>query len=60
MVKVLSCRLQMCLRPFTMFLSKYDLRQEFLDIYLITFWGVRNFGNTSSMRVMFFLKIFKI
>ena len=40
--------------------SKGPLKKDFLNIYLITFFGVRNFGNTSAMRVIFFLKIFKI
>ena len=29
-------------------------KREFLDIYLITFWGVPNFGNTYYMRVLLF------
>ena len=29
---------------------------DLLDIYLTTFFGVRNFGNTSGMRVFFFKK----
>ena len=30
-----------------------------LDFYLTTFLGVSNFGNTSAMRVVFFLKKIK-
>ena len=60
MVKVLSSRLQMCLRPFlTCCLSKVPLKQEFLDIYLITFCGYGNFGNTSHMRPFFSWKCSK-
>ena len=40
--------------------SKGPLKPEFLDSYLTTFFGVRNFVNTSAMRVIFFLKMFKI
>ena len=32
---------------------------DFLDIDLTTFFGVRNFGNTSAMRVIFFSKCSK-
>ena len=32
----------------------------FLDIYLNTFFGVRNFGNKSAMRFFFLWKMFKI
>ena len=31
----------------------------FLDIYFTTYFGVRNLGNISAMRVLIFLKIFK-
>ena len=41
-------------------LSKGPLKQDFLDIYLTTFSGVRNFGKKSAMRVIFFLKMFQI
>ena len=36
------------------------LKEDFLDIYLITFFGVLNFGNTWAMSVFFFRKMFKI
>ena len=36
------------------------LKQEFLDIYLATFFGVRKFKNAWSIMVIFFLKMFKI
>ena len=36
------------------------LKRHFLDFYLITFFGVRNFGSTSAMRVFFFWKTFQI
>ena len=34
---------------------KGPLKEDFPDIYLITFFGVRNFGSTSPMRVIFSL-----
>ena len=36
------------------------MKRDFLDIYLTTSFGVRKFKNTSAMRVILFLKIFKI
>ena len=41
-------------------MSKGPLKQHFLDIYLTTFFGVLKFKHTSAMRVIFFLKMFKI
>ena len=36
-------------------------KQDFLDIYLSTSFGVRKFENTSSMRVIFFFwKLLKL
>ena len=32
------------------------MKREFLEIYLTTFYGVRNFGNTPTMKVIFFWK----
>ena len=40
--------------------SKGPLKQDFLDIYLTTFFGVRNLWNKSAMKVIFFLQMFKI
>ena len=42
------------------YLSKCPLKRDFLEIFLTTFFGVRKFKNTSAMRVIYFLKIFKI
>ena len=39
-------------------LSKGPLKHDFLDIYLTTFSGVRNFGKKSAMSVIVFLKMF--
>ena len=39
---------------------KGPLKPDFLDIDLTMFFGTRNFGYTSAMRVIYFLKIFKI
>ena len=41
------------------YLLKGPLKWDFLDIYLTTFFGVHKFKNTSAMRVMFSLKMFK-
>ena len=38
-------------------LSKGPLKRDFFDIYLTTFFGIRNFGNTSVMSVIFFSKL---
>ena len=35
-------------------LSKTPLKRELLNIYLTTFFGFRNLGNTSAKRVNFF------
>ena len=42
------------------YLSKSPLEEDFLDSYLTRFFGVRKLKNTSALRVMFFVKIFKI
>ena len=41
-------------------LSKGPLKCDFLDIYLTTFFGIRSFGNTSYMRVIFYQKCSKV
>ena len=53
MVKVLSFRFQHRLILFTFCLLKGPLKPEFLDIYLNTDFGVRNFQNASAMTVIF-------
>ena len=60
MVKVLSFKFQHIWARLPCCSSKDPLKQDFLDIDLTTFFGVSNFGNTSAMRVIFSLKIFKI
>ena len=60
MVKVLPFRLQQCLDPFTMLRVKGSAETDFLELYLTTFFGVRNFGNQSAMRLISILKILKI
>ena len=57
MVKVLSFRFQECLGLLTM--SNGPVKRDFLDIYLTTSSGVRKFKYTSTMMVIFFLKMFK-
>ena len=60
MVKVLSFRFKKCFGLLTYYLSQALQKGDFLDIYLTTFFGVSKFENTSAMRVIFFLKIFKM
>ena len=60
MLKVLLLRSEQCLGPFTMLPSNGLQKQDFLDIYLTTVFGVRNFKNTSAMSVIFLFKMFKI
>ena len=60
MAKVVWFRIQQCLLPLTCCFAKVPMKRDFLEIRLTTFFGVRNFGNTSAMRRMFFLKKFKI
>ena len=59
MVKVLSFKLQQWLGSFTKWLVKGPSKQDFLDNYLTTLFGVRNFGNTSAIRVIFVSKCSK-
>ena len=56
----MSFRFQMCFHPFTMMPVEGFSQTEFLDIYLTTFSGVSNIGNTSAMTLIFFSKMFKI
>ena len=56
MVKVVSFRFQQCLVHLNMLLVKGPLKEDFLKNFLTTLLGVRNFGNTSAMRIIFFLK----
>ena len=60
MVKVLSFSFEQCFGRLPCYLSKGSLKPDFLDIYLTTIFEVRKFKNTSAMRVIFFLKMFKI
>ena len=60
MVKVVWFIFRQCFVPSQCCLSKGPLKREFLDIYFTTCFGVRNFENTSTIRVIFLLKIFKI
>ena len=60
MVRVVRYRFQQCFGPFPCYLWKGPLKRGFLDIYLTTFFIVRKSKNTSAMRVIFFLKKFKI
>ena len=53
MVKVLSFRLQQCFNPFVILSVEGSSEHDLLDIYLTTFFGALNFGNTSFMRDIF-------
>ena len=48
------------MRRLSCFLSTGSLKRDFLDIYITTSFRVRKFKNTSAMRVIFFLEMFKI
>ena len=53
-------RFQQYLVPFTILLVEGSYETGLLlDIYLTTFFGVCNFGNTTAMRVIFFKKCSK-
>ena len=60
MAKVLSFCFQQCFPPFTKLLVEDSSETTLLDIYLTTYFRVRNFKNTLAMRVIFSLKMFKI
>ena len=60
MVEVVWFTFQECLDPLPSCLWKGPLKREFSDIYFATYFGVRNFGNASALRMIFCLKIFKI
>ena len=60
MIKKPSSRFQQCFCAFTMLFVERHSEFDFSDIYLIAFFGDGNFGNTSPMRVIFFLERFKI
>ena len=60
MIKLLWCRFQKCLGTFTMlFVEGYSQTRIFRHLYDYVF-GVCNFGNTKSLRVIFLFKIFQI
>ena len=59
MIKVLWCRFEQCLGKFPMLLLEGSSQTGlFRHLYDYVF-GVRNFENTKSMRVVFFIKISK-
>ena len=59
MVKMVWFRFQQCLVPLTCCLSKGPINRDFLEIGLIMFFGVRNFGNRKGIRVIFVWKCSK-
>ena len=60
MVKLLSFRIQQCFGPFTMLLVETTSERGFLNIDKATFFGAPKLKTTSTMRVIFVLKIFTI
>ena len=60
MPKLQFFRFEQCLEPFAMLLFEGLQKRDFLDIYLTTVFQVRTLENTSAMKVIFFMKIFKI
>ena len=60
MVKVLSLRFQHCLEPFTILLFEMCSETRLFKHWSNPFSRVRNFGNISAMRVIFFLKMLKV
>ena len=57
---MLSFSFEMCFSQLWWNFSKCSLKRIFLDIYLTTSLVVRKFKNTSAMRVILFLKMYKI
>ena len=57
MGKVALSRFQQSLGPFACLLWKTALKRDVTGIYLLTFFGDGNLGNTSAMRVILFLKM---
>ena len=47
-------------RSVSCYLSNGPLKEDFLDLYLTRFFGVRSFQKRSAVRVIFFKKMFKI
>ena len=60
MVKVLPLTFQQRFHRLPCYLLKGPLKGDFLDIYLTTSFGVPEFKNTSAMKVILILKMFKI
>ena len=56
MIKVLSCRFEQCLIPFTMLSVEMSSETRLFRHLSNEVFGVRNFGNTKSMRSSFFSK----
>ena len=59
-IKMLWCRFQQCFGTFTMLLVKGSSETILFRHWSDHVLGVRNLGNTKSMRVIFFFWIFKI
>ena len=59
MVKVVSLGFKQCLVHLTCCFRKGPMKADFLEIWLTTFFTVRNLGNTSAMKVIFAWKCSK-
>ena len=59
-IKIMSRRFQNLFGMFTMLLVEGSSQTGLLRHLSDNFFAVRNFGNTKSIRVIFFLKLFKI
>ena len=60
LIKMLSCRFEQCLRTFTILLVKEPSETELFRHLSDYVFRVRNLENAKSLRVIFFLKVFKI
>ena len=59
LIKVLSCRFQQCLGTFVILLDEASSETRFFRHLCNNAFRVRNFGNTKSMKVIFFSKCWK-
>ena len=59
MIKMLSFKCQQCLAHLSCCLLKVPLKRDFLNNYLTTFFGLCNLRHTSSITLIFFLKMLK-
>ena len=60
MINVLQCRFEQCLGTFTILLVEGSSEMGFFRHLYNHVFGVHNFRNTKSMRIIFFFKMLKI